>query len=213
MFETLLASHPRTRRPRWGVGFAIVLHAGVLGMLLRPSAKAATPVVMIPVESFPIEVTPVRPVRLRPLTDPGPGQTIVLTLPIPEPIVGVPPDAPSMPGAPGTPVTWRDSSTVPAGDPWPVPLVQEAPLLLTAPIPAYPTRLREAGIQGQVIIEAVVDTLGRVEPGSIRVVSSDHADFEAPATASIRASLFRPARVFGRGVRVLVRVPVTFRLR
>lgn len=213
MFDTLLASHPRTRLPQWGVGFAIVLHAGVLGVLMRPSAKAATPVVMLPAESFPIAETPARPVRPRPLTDPGPGQTIVLTLPSPEPIVGVPPDAPSMPGAPGTSVTWVDSSTVPAGDPWPPALVQESPVLLTAPIPAYPPRLRVAGIQGQVIIEAVVDTLGRVEPGSIRVVSSDYPDFEAPATASIRAALFRPARVFGHGVRVLVRVPVTFRLR
>ena len=212
MFETLLAGHPHTRRPRWGVGIAVVLHAAVLVLLLRPSVKAAPPMVVIPVESFPVDDPVVRPVRSGSLRDPGPGRPIILTLPIPEPIVGVPPDAPSM-RAPGTPLTWRDSSAVPAGDPWPEPLVQEAPLLLTAPIPAYPTRLREAGIQGQVIIEAVVDTLGRVEPGSIRVVSSDHADFEAPATASIRASLFRPARVFGRGVRVLVRVPVAFRLR
>ncbi len=213
MFETLLASDPLARRPRWGVGIAVVLHAGVLVLLLRPSVRAAPPMVVIPAALFPIEVTPVRPVRPRPLTDPGPGQTIVLTLPSPEPIVGVPPDTPSMPGVPATPVTWRDSSTVPAGDPWPPALVQESPLLLTAPIPAYPPRLREAGIQGQVIIEAVVDTLGRVEPGSIRVVSSDYPDFEAAATASIRAALFRPARVFGHGVRVLVRVPVTFRLR
>lgn len=92
-------------------------------------------------------------------------------------------------------------------------LVQDVPVLLQAPLPAYPPRMREAGIEGNVLVEVVVDTLGRAEAGSLRIVSSDHAEFSAPARASIAAALFRPARVFGRPVRVLVRVPVGFRLR
>jgi hypothetical protein len=42
---------------------------------------------------------------------------------------------------------------------------------------------------------------------------SDHPAFEAPAIESLRGALFRPARVFGRAVRVLVQVPVVFVLR
>ena len=41
-----------------------------------------------------------------------------------------------------------------------------------------------------VLLEAVVDTLGRVEPGSIRTVSSEHPGLEPAAAASLRAALF-----------------------
>jgi len=36
--------------------------------------------------------------------------------------------------------------------------------------------------------------------------------FEAPALSYVRRALFRPARVMGRSVRVLVRLPIDFRI-
>jgi protein TonB len=100
-----------------------------------------------------------------------------------------------------------------AGEPLPIALVQESPALLAAPPPAYPPLLRAAGVQGRVEVQLVVDTLGRTEVGSFRIVHSDNPGFEAPAIESLRGALFRPARVFGRAVRVLVQVPVVFVLR
>jgi TonB family protein len=94
-----------------------------------------------------------------------------------------------------------------------VTLVQEPPVLLAAPPPAYPPLLRAAGVQGRVEVQLVVDTLGCAEGGSFRIVHSDNPGFEAPAIESLRGALFRPARVFGRAVRVLVQVPVVFVLR
>ena len=97
-------------------------------------------------------------------------------------------------------------------DVYPAALVQDAPELLAAPAPEYPSLLRSAGVQGQVIVAAVVDTLGRAESGSVRIVLSDNRGFDRPALATVQAARFRPARMYGRAVRVLVQIPVVFRL-
>jgi len=89
-------------------------------------------------------------------------------------------------------------------------VVDELPLLLAGPTPRYPEALRRAGIAGRVIVETVVDTLGRAEPGSMVVVAAPHPGFVAPARDYVLRALFRPARVHGRAVRVLVRVPIDF---
>jgi TonB family protein len=89
-------------------------------------------------------------------------------------------------------------------------LVDEVPMLLSGPVLVYPDLLRQAGLQGRVVLEVVIDTLGRVERGSVVVVESAHPAFVAPAQQSLLKSLFRPARVRGKAVRVRVRVPIDF---
>jgi len=49
----------------------------------------------------------------------------------------------------------------------------------------------------------VVDTLGRVEP-AIRVVQAAHRALVEPAKEMVRSARYRPARVRGRAVRVLL---------
>src|SRR5207249_4440573 len=83
-------------------------------------------------------------------------------------------------------------------------IVDEQPVLLAGPVPTYPDLLRQAGIQGRVVLAAVVDTLGRIEPRSFTVVSATHPGFVAPAQQALAASVFRPARMRGRAVRVRV---------
>lgn len=85
--------------------------------------------------------------------------------------------------------------------------------MLAGPLPAYPELLRQAGIQGRIVLEAVVDTAGRIELSSLAVVSAGHPGFVAPAQRALAGTLFRPARVHGRPVRVRVRVPIDFTLR
>src|SRR6266545_4350006 len=60
-------------------------------------------------------------------------------------------------------------------------LADELPVMLAGPTAAYPDLLRQAGIHGRVVLEAVIDTLGHVERGSVVVVESAHAAFVAPA--------------------------------
>lgn len=90
---------------------------------------------------------------------------------------------------------------------------EAGPEVLTGPLPVYPELLRQAGVQGQVVLEAVVDTTGRVKAASISVVSATHPGFVAPARQALVATLFRPARVGGRAVSMLVRVPFDFTIR
>lgn len=92
-------------------------------------------------------------------------------------------------------------------------VVEEAPLLLSGPPLGYPELLRQARIQGRVEVEAIIDATGRAEPGTVTVVRSAHPAFEGPARDFVLRALFRPGRMHGRAVRVLVRVPIEFALR
>lgn len=88
--------------------------------------------------------------------------------------------------------------------------VDEAPRLLVATPPEYPTLLRDAGITGRVLLQAVIDTTGRVDPASVKVVQSPNPGFEDSSRRWILKALFRPARIRGRAVRVLVNMPLDF---
>jgi len=89
-------------------------------------------------------------------------------------------------------------------------LVEERPALLSAPAPVYPALLRQAGIQGRVILPAVIDTTGRVEPASVRIMKSPHPAFDQPTKDWLLNALFRPARLHGRRVRVLVNLQIDY---
>ncbi len=90
--------------------------------------------------------------------------------------------------------------------------VDERPILLHTPALAYPESARQAGVQGRVLAECVIDTSGHVEPGSVRIIDTPDPRFEQPAKAFLRGAAFRPGRVRGQTVRVLMRIPVDFTL-
>ena len=89
--------------------------------------------------------------------------------------------------------------------------VQERPHTTFTPPLAYPGPLLLAGIQGRVIVQAVVDTLGRAEEGTIVVVETADPRFNEAAKEFVRKSRFAPGRIAGRAVRVRVQLPVEFR--
>lgn len=89
-------------------------------------------------------------------------------------------------------------------------ITEVPPELLQTPTLEYPPLLRQAGVEGLVTLEFVVDTAGHVELGTVRVTATTHLGFTAPAIEVARRALFRPGRVGGRPVRVLVRLPVEF---
>ena len=91
-------------------------------------------------------------------------------------------------------------------------LVEERPALLSASPPDYPVLLKQAGIQGRVILRAVIDTTGRVEPASVRIMKSPNRAFDQPTKDWVLKALFRPARLHGRGVRVFINLPVDYSL-
>ena len=91
-------------------------------------------------------------------------------------------------------------------------LVDVKPSLLSATPPPYPELLHQAGIGGQVLLQAILDTSGRAEPHSVRIVHSPHPAFDPGSRNWILHAVFRPARVRGHAVRVLIQVPLDYRI-
>ena len=107
----------------------------------------------------------------------------------------------------------RGGSEVGPGAAYAEAMVDEKPEIISSPPLHYPEILRQAGVEGAVMVEAIIDTLGRAEPGSVRVIQSASPGFDAPARDVILKALYRPGRVAGQVVRVLVNVPVNFSIR
>ena len=92
-------------------------------------------------------------------------------------------------------------------------IVEEKPAVLSGPTLQFPELLRQAQIQGRVLVQAIVDTLGRAEPNSVKVLQSPNPGFDQSAKSYVLKALFRPARVHGRAVRVLIQIPIDFWLK
>jgi len=90
--------------------------------------------------------------------------------------------------------------------------VDEPPERLAGPLPRYPEVLRQAGIEGTVVLQFVVDTTGLVDESTIEVLQATNQAFVAPAVVVVTKSVFRPGRIRGRHVRVLVSLPIGFAL-
>jgi TonB family protein len=82
--------------------------------------------------------------------------------------------------------------------------------LLSQPVPKYPPALAALGVAGRVKVEFVVDTTGRVETGSVRILESSHRAFEDAARGTVLAAEFRPARFGSHPVRQLTRQAIRF---
>lgn len=91
-------------------------------------------------------------------------------------------------------------------------VVDEVPERISCPLPEYPRMMQQANIEGQVLLQFVVETDGHVSPSSIESLSSSHKAFEGPARDMISKCLFRPGRVRASPVRVLVQMPIIFNL-
>ena len=87
----------------------------------------------------------------------------------------------------------------------------DQPPVLRVPVqPNYPFEMRRAGISGEVLIEYIVDSNGRV--AGAQVVRSSQREFEQPAMQAVMKWQFRPGRKGGRAVNTRVQQVITFNL-
>lgn len=91
-------------------------------------------------------------------------------------------------------------------------VVDEPPMMLSRGPMNYPPLLKDAGIEGAVTLKFVVNPDGHVDPSSIQILSSTNKAFEKPARELIQQSIFRPGRMQGQAVHVLVQTTVNFTL-
>lgn len=80
------------------------------------------------------------------------------------------------------------------------------------PSPEYPDVLRSSGIEGEVMVQFVVNENGRYEPGTLKILQSSNAAFTASVKAALPQMRFSAARVGGRKVSQLVQLPFEFHL-
>lgn len=76
----------------------------------------------------------------------------------------------------------------------------------------YPDMLRSANVEGEVLAQFVVDTTGRVEPNSIKILKSSHDLFTNAVQQALRSARYYPAEIGGRKVKQLVQQPFNFTL-
>lgn len=77
---------------------------------------------------------------------------------------------------------------------------------------AFPEALRSSGVNGEVSAQFVVDTLGRIETGSFKVLKATNDMFAAAVRSHLPRMRFYPAEVGGRKVRQLVQQGFIFNI-
>lgn len=226
MFAQLIASRAPRRRSPAGFAASIALH----GIIVTGAALLTSRVPTPPSAHTAVQMTYVAPVVPESPT-PAPGTAPLAAVPS---VINVPltvPDAippvdllraainTDLPFVFRVGVPSHAGSVAPVvGDDPGLPLLDsqvEVPVAFDArsPMPRYPQLLRDAGVEGVTLLRFVVDTLGRVENGTVHVVESTHPAFTLAVQAVLPQMRFSPARIGERKVRQLVEFPLHFRLR
>lgn len=78
------------------------------------------------------------------------------------------------------------------------------------PNPRYPEALQKAGIEGEVLVQFVVDTTGRADMGTFKVLKSDNEQFTRAVRLALPNYRFLPAETGGRKVKMWVQMPFVF---
>ena len=78
--------------------------------------------------------------------------------------------------------------------------------------PHYPDMLRSANIEGEVIASFVVDTNGRADMSTFKVIKTTHELFSQAVKNALQNYRFYPAEIGGRKVKQLVQQPFQFSL-
>jgi protein TonB len=81
------------------------------------------------------------------------------------------------------------------------------------PSPRYPEILRRANVTGEVVVQVVVDTTGRADVSTLKVLSSDHPLLTESVLATFPRARFIPAETGGRKVRMWVVQSFVFEMR
>ena len=234
MLNVLLES--RARRPR-RVGSTLasaLVHAGLIAGAValtlphRVDARPHTdpphgPVIFTvpPRPSPPTPSTGTRSASAAPVSGPTPTRIdipVVIPDHLPPIDVGpaIPPDQIIIGGSGarlGSPMSGGSSSLTGTGGVVDELLVDRAPRLMgNAPEPKYPASLRAAGIEGRVVVQFVVDTLGRAEVGDLQVVETPHVLFVDAVRSALARYRFTVGEAAGRKVRTRVQLPFVFTL-
>ena len=234
MLAVLLESRARKQRRAGGAALSVAAHLAIIGGVIAVTAHGAAPP-RPPERPVWVNVVPprdARPAVRRVVEDvppmPRPGAVVIpkVDIVIEAPAIGInlnPKVGDLSWSSNPTCVDCRTGMRGLAADPlsearggsestnW-----QGSELLMridTPAVPRYPQSLRDAGIEGTVLMQFAVDTLGHVDMASVKALSSTHALFTDAVRDALTRFRFHPAEVGGRHVAALAQMPFEFRLR
>lgn len=231
MFENLIESKKKRFNSFGQSAFSLVFHTVILFVLIKASSGAAETLREILQDTTMVFLKPPEPPPPPPPEAPPPD-AIVTANPPPMGFQTVMPPAEIPKDIPPINLNERFNAadfsgrgveggiaTGVVGGTGPVDIVAETYLeaevderveLITPPRPRYPPVMQQAGIEGRVELQYVVDTTGHVERNSVKVMGSTNKMFEEPAKEAILKAVFRPAKIRGRPVRQLVQQAIAF---
>jgi periplasmic protein TonB len=90
--------------------------------------------------------------------------------------------------------------------------VEKPPRVLRSEAPRFPDALRARGQGGRIVVQFVVDTLGRAEMSEFKVVDATDAQLADAVRAVLPRFRFTPGEAAGRKVRTMVALPFDFTL-
>lgn len=235
MFARMPETGAKRERSAWGTTASVMVHGGVILLIVVGSGRASTRTWRPPTvpRDMPIYVAPRDLEDDRPNRGSGPargtrgspGDLTLATATGFAPTV-VPVDLSMIPNGDPIPFPGGDSSLASeiahgsgsgGGEPAAGALFESRTVdrdvrVMRERAPRYPDALRAAGVSGVVTVRFVVDTLGRIEPGSLQVIESPNEQFTAAVLAVLRDTRFSPGEARGRAVRVLVQRSFRFEL-
>ncbi|HXO28798.1 MAG TPA: energy transducer TonB [Thermoanaerobaculia bacterium] len=223
MFEDSTPQRATARRSAWPLAISVLLHVGAIAALVVAGARGPAP----DAGERPIDILFLRAARAAngeaeaPAAAASPAerqaarerQAMLDRLVQPTVIPGTEPAAAAA-AAPGTPRP--AGAEAPAGE---TDLPVEAGGGVVSPVliessgvtPVYPEEALRAGLEGLVVLEAIVDERGRVGH-DIKVVRRLGHGFDEAAVAAVRQWRFRPATRDGKPIKVRRIFPIVFRL-
>lgn len=230
MFTRLPESNASRQRRTGGFVVSTVVHLLIIALAVQATGlTAATQCCVDPPELVVIYRPPVPPrAPPQPNLDPRPstaqGASMPARVELPPAITQEIPSTLPEPGAmrglldhlfdsAREPLAGRPDASPNVGDDSPLTesVVEKAVVAIPGTAtPRYPSMLQSAGVEGSVRAQFVVDTLGRVEPGSFRALEATHYLFTAAVRDALLRARFSPAEAGGRKVRQLAEQTFTF---
>jgi periplasmic protein TonB len=231
MFNTLLESKPRKQRSFGGTVFSVVAHVTVLTALIYVTAHAAIKNHKEKVEKIQFAEMK-KPEPPPPPKQPPPPKDVVVAPPPPKgfQVLTAPVNIPDV--IPTVDLTKKvtdeadfsgkgvagGSSKGVVGGTGPVTdqpyfdfqVEKQAAQIPGGPTPRYPDMLQSAGIPGQVLAQFVIDTTGRADMSTFKVLKSDNDLFTQEVKNTLPKMRFYAAEVGGRKVKELVQLPFSF---
>ncbi|MGH7533895.1 MAG: energy transducer TonB [Gemmatimonadales bacterium] len=227
MFDNLIESKRKRQKSPAQALMSVAFHIVAIVLAVRVTAGAAEGVVRRNADTTLMFVEPPKPPP--PPPDKPPPDVVVAANPPPQGFQTVlPPEAipTTIPpvnlnhhvaardftgkGVEGGIATGVVGGTGPVGQTYLEAQLDDPPVMVVQGSVRYPPALKSAGIAGSVDVQFIVDSTGHPEQGSFRVLKSSHPAFEAPAREAVMKTVFKPGKLHGQAVRVLVQQKVNF---